>query len=219
MNISSPTCIENTENEKYSYLTPEELLEHYISGDDTAFHILVENIGRQLLGFIVRYTGDYHIAEDIFQEVLLKVACNANSFNSRSRLNPWLYRIARNTTIDALKKLNKHKQYLQEFNDNDNYDEEVDRRVLKALCNNLPPVETITVEELGRRISAAVTSLPEPQREVFLLREDADLTFEEIAKITGTSKETAKSRMRYAVNKLRTNLKKEAKLYGLLDRL
>ena len=202
----------------YDFLTPEELLEIYVSGDEGAFCALVKVIGERLLGFISKFTGDYHIAEDVFQTVLFKIATNAKSYNNRASLNTWIYAIARNASIDALKANNRYKTISTSTNQTEGEDE-VDQAVLQILCKSLLPIDQLTVEELGRRIAAAVTVLPEPQREVFLLREDADLSIDEIAKIIGCNRETVKSRMRYAINKLRINLKKEAKLYGLLDRL
>ncbi len=202
----------------YKFLTPEELLEMYVSGDEDAFSALVNVIGQRLLGFISKFTGDYHIAEDVFQAVLFKIATNAKSYNNRASFNTWIYAIARNASIDALKANNRYKTvsaYASQPEGEDN----VDKAILQVLCKALPPIEQLTVEELGRRIASAVTVLPEPQREVFLLREDADLSIDEIAKIIDCNRETVKSRMRYAINKLRINLKKEAKLYGLLDRL
>ena len=204
----------------YDFLTPEELLEMYVSGDDEAFCVLVEVIGKRLLGFITRFTGDYHIAEDVFQTVLLKLATHAKSYDNRANLNTWIYAIARNACIDALKAQSKYQQLIIETGRSDDAGEdEVDTAILQILCRSLPPLDQLTVEELGRRIATAVTALPEPQREVFLLREDADLSMDEISRIVNCSKETVKSRMRYAINKLRINLKKEAKLYGLLERL
>ncbi len=203
----------------YDFLTPEELLEHFVSGDDEAFISLVRHFGEKLLGFLSRFTGDYTLAEEIFQSVLVKIATHAKSFNHHTRLNTWIFAIARNTAIESLKSANNDQhQQLTDAAEPDN-DDEIDKSILNALCRSLPPVNQITVEELGRRIAAAVTMLPETEREVFLLREDADLTMDEIAQIVNCSKETAKSRMRYAINKLRVNLKKETKLYSLLDRL
>ena len=211
----------NAEQETdYEFLTPEELLELYLSGDEEAFCALVEVIGKRLLAFITRFTGDYHMAEDVFQTVLLKIATNAESYNNRASLNTWIYTIARNSCIDALKSQNKFRPIsLANTKSDTTGTDAVDTGILQILCKSLPPLEQLTVEELGRRITAAVTALPEPQREVFLLREDADLSMDEISRIVNCSKETVKSRMRYAINKLRINLKKEAKLYGLLERL
>ncbi len=219
MSLASPSILNSSDVEEYEFLTPEELLEKYTSGDEGAFCALVSVVGEKLLGFITRFTGDFHMAEDVFQTVLLKIATHAKNYNNRASLNTWMYAIARNASIDALKSNNRYKLYLAEEDSESTGEDQVDKHILQALCKALPPIDKLTVEELGRRIATAVTALPEPQREVFLLREDADLSIEEIAKIVGCSKETAKSRMRYAINKLRVNLKKEAKLYGLLDRL
>ncbi len=209
----------DTNDIDYDFLIPEELLERYVSGDDKAFSKLVEVFGEKLLGFLSRFTGDYNLAEDIFQAVLVKIAAHARSFNNHTRLNTWIFAIARNTAIETMRSANiSLNQQITDNTDSETADE-TDNAILEALCKSLPPVNQITVEELGRRIATAVTKLPAPQREVFLLREDADLTMDEIAQIVDCSKETVKSHMRYAIDKLRINLKKETKLYSLLDRL
>src|SRR3989339_1716556 len=75
--------------------TPEELLARFSAGDSEAFVRLVDQVGERLFGFIHRFIGDAHDAEDVYQTVLFQVARHAKQFDGRSRLVTWLYRIAR----------------------------------------------------------------------------------------------------------------------------
>lgn len=202
----------------FGYMTPEELLEHYCQGSEQAFTALVELIGGRVFAFICRYITEYHTAEDVYQNVWTKVAINAKQYDGRARLSTWIYQIARNCSIDAIR-INARKKEVAVANSSEDDSTKAPLTPEMVFSKDLPPDEQLTVEELGKRIINAVATLPSEQREVFLLKEDADLTFEEIAQILGISKDTAKSRMRYGLNRLRAALGKEARLYGLLEGL
>lgn len=196
-------------------LTDEELLARYVEGDEAAFGHLVERIGDRLFGFIRRFLSNHHLAEDVYQAVLVKVATHAASFDGRARVTTWVYQIARNACLDAVR--SRSRRHLVSL---DAGRDDGDGSLLEArIVEDLPPEEALTVEELGRRIADAVEALPAEQKEVFLLREDADLSFDQIGKVLGCGKETAKSRMRYALKRLRNALGAEARLYGLLTTL
>ncbi len=201
------------EPESFDYLTPEELLERFRQGSDAAFEALAAQVGGRLFGFLCRYLGDEHLAEDVYQNVLVKIARHAGDYDGRSRLQTWIYQIARNASVDALRARKRSREIPAGAGAEDGET----LSVLSAIVSkDLPPLEQLTVEELGRRIGLAVEGLPLEQREVFLLREQADLTFEDIGQMLGCGKETAKSRMRYAMRNLQSALGAEARLYGLL---
>lgn len=176
---------------------PEELLARYIAGDDAAFGSLVERYEGKLFAFIARMTGDNHLAEDIFQQVFIKVAKNAQAFDGRASFSTWLYRIARNATLDELRRRSRRPEEsagtAREFGSVPDPD-------------SLSPLDRLTREEMAERVRAALARIPETQREAFLLKEEGDLDFGEIGVILGCGRETAKSRFRLAVGKLRTLL-------------
>lgn len=207
----------NQGSEAFDYLTPEELLEQFRAGSDAAFEALFAQIGGRLFGFLRRYLGDEHLAEDVYQNVLVKVALHAGDYDGRSRLQTWIYQIARHAAVDALRAAKRRHEVAAGTGADGDLEE---GGLLPALAGivsrDLPPLEQLTVEELGRRIGMAVEGLPLEQREVFLLREQADLTFEDIGQMLGCGKETAKSRMRYAMRNLQSALGAEARLFGLL---
>lgn len=177
--------------------TPEKLLERYIAGDDAAFGLLVERYEGKLFAFIARMTGDNHLAEDIFQQVFIKVAKNAAAFDGRASFSTWLYRIARNAALDELRRRSRRPEEpagtAREFGSVRDPDA-------------VSPLDKLTRDELAERMRAALGQIPENQREAFLLKEEGDLDFGEIGAILGCGRETAKSRFRLAVGKLRAIL-------------
>ena len=181
--------------------THEQLLLNYIGGDDEAFRELVHGLEERLFSFLSKTLGDATAAADAAQEVWIRVAANANSFDANCRFLPWLYRIARNVTFDVMR---------QRFRKS---------RLMKEAQQSMIALETsnnFVNQELSGKIQYAIRKLPEEQLEVFLLKEEAGLTFDEIGALVGCGKETAKSRMRYALIKLRSMLYEEGRERGLV---
>lgn len=198
-------------------LTPEELLGRYVGGSDEAFTLLVERMGGRVYGFVLRFLNDPHEAEDVYQGIWTRVASHAAGFDGRARFRTWLYQIARNGCLDALRQRRRNR--ILRIEDLERAPGEEGNLMDRIPATTPTPETEVTVAELGERIAAAVRTLPEQQRDVFLLREDGDLTFDEIGAMLGCGKETAKSRMRYALQHLQEALGKEARLYGLLQHL
>ncbi len=180
-----------------SSATPERLLERYQAGDDAAFGQPVARYEDKLYGYLVRLTGDPHLAEDVFSETFVKVAKSAASFDGRSTFSTWLYRIARNAAFDELRRRGRDNSVQVGSGDLDSLKRD----------GGETPLEKMTREELGEKIRAALLRLPGEQREAFLLKEEADLDFREIGVVLGCGRETAKSRFRLAVGKLRELLR------------
>lgn len=177
--------------------TPEMLLERYLDGDDDAFGQLVACYEEKLFAFIARMTGDAHLAEDVFQQVFIKVAKNAAAFDGRASFSTWLYRIARNATLDELRRRARRP------GDTGGLEPES----MQLADDQAPsPLDRLATEELASQIRLALEKLPEAQREAFLLKEEGDLDFDEIGVVLGCGRETAKSRFRLAVGKIRTFL-------------
>ncbi len=176
---------------------PELLLARYAAGDDDAFRRLVERYEDRLFAFIARMTGDDHLAQDVFQQAFLNVARHARDFDGRASFSTWLYRIARNATLDALRRRARRPD---------------DAATADDALDSLPaprqesPLDRLAREEAGERIRAALAQLPEAQREAFLLKEEGNLDFAGIGAVLGCGRETAKSRFRLAVEKLRSLL-------------
>jgi len=186
--------------------TDEMLMVRYQRGERKAFVELVRRHNRPIYNFALRQLRVPSLAEDVTQDVFMRLVQNAADFKHEARFLTWLYTIARNLCIDQLRKLS-HRRHasldqptsgeadappLVESVSDPNPLASADRRALSA--------------EVGVSIVRAVDSLPDDQREVFLLREVANLPFRDIAEITGVGENTVKSRMRYALDRLKEAL-------------
>jgi len=178
----------------------------YQRGDRSAFAELVRRHKTPLFNFVLRHTHSASAAEDVTQETFLRVVQRAAEFKHEARFTTWLYTIARNLSIDHARKM-KHRRHpsldAQAGPGNES-------RPLSEVVSDLRPEGEVDRaaewSAMRRSIVDAVEALPEEQREVFLLREIANLPFKEIADVTGIAENTVKSRMRYALERLRMAL-------------
>lgn len=177
------------------------LVGKYRRGDVDALERLVAKHRRKLFGFIVNMTANAADAEDVFQEVWLKVIKKIGIYRENN-FPGWLVRIARNIIIDRARRRKP--------------DISLDSRSAEGRSmtdvlqgTDTGPLRRLETSDLGRRIAEAVANLPPEQKEVFLMRIRADLPFKEIARIQKVSINTALARMQYALDKLRIQLKDE----------
>ena len=182
----------------------ETLMLRYQQGDRAAFATLVRRHQGALFNFAIRQVRVPQVAEDVVQETFVRIVQNAADFKHEARFTTWVYTITRNLCIDHLRKraLRKHPSLDQAGG------EEGDGPTLgEQTADPRASVEReATSSELKERIARAVDTLPDEQREVFLMREGANLPFKEIAEITGVPENTVKSRMRYALERLQEAL-------------
>jgi RNA polymerase sigma-70 factor (ECF subfamily) len=187
-------------------VTDEVLMLRFQGGDKAAFTSLVRRHKTALYNFILRTVRSGPAAEDLVQDVFVKIVQSAVDFKHESRFTTWAYTIARNICIDHLRKMTfrQHASLDQPRGDAQDGPTLLDRT---ADAHPSAAVERTAIGvELARRITRCVEDLPPDQREVFLLREVANLPFKDIAGITGVPENTVKSRMRYALERLQENL-------------
>lgn len=176
----------------------EELIVSYIGGEEDAFAELVRRHLKPVYAFVFRLVGDEKDAEDIAQETFVKAWKNIESYSPASaRFKTWLMRIARNTSIDYLRK----KKHLP-FSALEREDE------TSSFAENLPDEQPLPEEVLAHAddledLERALAKLSPLYRETLLLYYGSDLTFEEAAEISGISANTLKSRHRRALVALR----------------
>jgi RNA polymerase sigma-70 factor (ECF subfamily) len=176
-----------------------ELIVLYRKGEVAALEQLVEKYRRPLFGFIVNMMGTAGEADEVFQEVWLRVIRKIDLYRQKNFLG-WIVRIARNIVIDRARRDKPAVSLDQERNEGYSLGE--------TLPGSEPgPMARVEAGDLGKRIAAAVADLPAEQREVFLMRTETGLAFKEIAKAQKVSINTALARMQYALQKLRTVLK------------
>jgi RNA polymerase sigma-70 factor (ECF subfamily) len=192
--------------------TDEMLMIRYQRGDRQAFAELVGRHGRRVYNFVLRQLGDSSSAEHITQQTFLRVVQSAAQFKNEARFATWLYGIVRNLCVDHdVQHQDRHHASLDD--DDDDHEKATPEpmdRPLSELVADAPPsvrVERSAVSsQVGASIVRALEDLPDEQREVFLMREIANLPFDDIAAITECPTATVKSRMRYALNRLRDAL-------------
>ncbi|MCA9541387.1 MAG: RNA polymerase sigma factor [Myxococcales bacterium] len=194
----------------------EDLMELYSQGDARAFEILLRRHERRIFHFIFRFVHDRELANDLLQETFLRVVKGAQSYSPKARFTTWLYTIARNLSIDALRKA-RHRRHLsldQPRGDEADGPTLMDRVPGKSAEGYGRTDST----EIRVRVEHAVEQLSDEQREVFLMRECMAMQFKEIAEVVGVSENTIKSRMRYALENLRLALADyAAELPGAVD--
>jgi RNA polymerase sigma-70 factor, ECF subfamily len=184
----------------------EQLMLAFKSGDARAFRVLVQRHRGPVFNFILRYTGHKARAEDLLQETWLKVVRSSSEYEPKARFTTWVYTIARNLCVDSARK----ETYRQTDSlDAPLRDEGDDGRAMGESIGDevaAGPERAAHNSRLRPLLTKALSSLPEEQREVFLLREYHGISFKEIAEVTGVNENTVKSRMRYALEGLRKRL-------------
>jgi len=179
----------------------EELMLRYGGGDAGAFETLYRRHRGPLYRFLLRQVkNEAATAEELFQDVWMRVIDSRGRYEARAKFSSWVYAIAHNRLMDFYRASGKAKFLDQEENE----------AALDALPADDPPAEIrLDRKRAAERLLAALGRLPEAQREAFLLQQESELSVEEIGAVTGVSRETAKSRLRYALVKLRSTLTNE----------
>ncbi len=185
--------------------TDENLMAGYLDGDVRAFEQLLARHRRGVYAFILRFTHNRDTADELLQDVFLKVVDKAETFQNRSKFTTWLYTITRNLCIDHLRRMRHRKT--SSLDQPLAKGEGEGMTLLDKIGSNEPaPDSSAHSRRLGQLIAVALENLSPEQREVFVLREQAGLAFDEIASVVNAPVNTVKSRMRYALQNLRTNL-------------
>ncbi|MBT8135697.1 MAG: RNA polymerase sigma factor [Gammaproteobacteria bacterium] len=172
-----------------------DLMLRYRDGDAGAFETLYSRHKGALYRYLLRQCNHAANAEEIFQEVWIRVIRSRERYEARAKFTTWLFQIARNCFIDHVRKQGRSAVDLSAAAEPDE---------LHAATGN--PESATALSQAGARLAAAIAQLPGEQREAFLLRTEGDFDLAEIAEITGVGRETVKSRLRYAMRKLRNAL-------------
>ncbi|MDF2446586.1 MAG: polymerase subunit sigma-24 [Moraxellaceae bacterium] len=174
----------------------EALMLAYQAGDAGAFDTLYQRHRGRLFRFLVREAGSREAGEEIYQEAWLRLIRHRDDYRVQARFSTWIYRLAHSCLVDHLRRQGRRWRH----------EETVEELPADAACP-LPSPESEWGRHLtARALTACMAQLPAEQREVFLLKEEAEFSLAEIAEITGAGLEAAKSRLRYALKKLRSCL-------------
>ena len=175
------------------------LMLRYRDGDAHAFEQLYARHKGSLYRYLQRLCRDTEVANDVFQEVWGKVIASRERYEPRAQFNTFLFRIAHNCAIDHFRRVGRVAPH--QLSDVDELAE-----VLAGEDADRPDMRA-SESQLNQAFRQALDALPPEQRDVFVLYEESGLSLEEIGRVTGVAMETAKSRLRYAVTKLRAALK------------
>jgi RNA polymerase sigma-70 factor (ECF subfamily) len=176
----------------------EDLMLRYRDGDVRAFEDLYARHRGGVFRYVLRQVGFRSAAEEVFQEVWTNIISSRARYRVVARFATFLYRVAHNCVIDYFRR----KPPLQLIS----LDDDAEDAMQVAGPQQEQPERAVARRQTARQLLRALALLPDEQREAFLLHEEGGLTLEEIADVTGVGRETVKSRLRYALAKLRQEL-------------
>lgn len=178
-------------------LSDQELIQLFIKGDTNALEDLVNRHKNRLFTAIVMLVKDKNLAEDIFQDLFIKIidTLRSGNYTDEGKFLPWALRVAHNMCVDHFRKVKRAPAVVQNSNEYD---------VFESLNLSEGSAEgQITNQERNETLRKMLDSLPQDQREVIVLRHFANLSFKEIAEKTNCSINTALGRMRYGLINIR----------------
>jgi RNA polymerase sigma-70 factor, ECF subfamily len=178
----------------------EELMLGYRDGDAAAFDVLYARHKGGLYRYLQRQCRNAAAAEELFQDVWMNLIRARAGYTVRAKFTTYLYRLAHNRLIDHYRK--NSQVAMSSF-------EDAEGEALEQLADDgaPPPDAAMDSRQQALRLLELLAGLPEAQREAFLLQQEGGMSIEEIAHATGVTRETAKSRLRYAMSKLRRGMR------------
>jgi len=168
----------------------------YKNGDAMAFETLYQRHKGSLYRYMLRQCASKAVAEELFQDVWMSIIRARKRYRSSAKFSTYLFRVAHNRLIDHYRKNNPAQTDLGSDQAGDDPDEQ------SGSPQQQPEQQTLIQQQI-QHLLICIQALPAEQRQVFLLKEEAGLDLNDIARITDTGPEAAKSRLRYAIKKLR----------------
>jgi RNA polymerase sigma-70 factor (ECF subfamily) len=181
----------------------EDLMLAYAAGDAAAFDALYARHRGGLYRYLLRHCGHAGIVDELFQDVWLSAIRARSTYVPSAKFATWLYRIAHNRVIDHWRATGQVELVIAGSGNDDDDDDAL--AAIPGARNDDPEIRA-SAREISTRLHAALSALPPAQREAFLLHQEGGLGLSEIAELTGAGVETVKSRLRYALAKLRIEL-------------
>lgn len=174
--------------EKLRTLTDGDLIVAAVGGRSESFEELVRRYQRPITGYVFRIVGEYEASLDVTQEVFIKVYNSLEKYSSEYKFSTWLYRIAHNAAVDHLRRNNVSKQSLETENADGTFELQLESAVPS-------PEQDHERSQWRSEIELVVELLPPAYRELIVLRHGQDLSYDEIAEVTGLPLGTVKNRL------------------------
>ena len=185
-----------------SICSDEDLLTRFCKGQKEAFGVLVRRYERELFGYLRRYLGDSSLAEDVFQNTFVQLFVKSDQYEPGRPVRPWLYTIATNQAIDALRRNSRHQALSLDQHREEGFDGDI-HSLLEMLETRGPgPLDLAQGTERRERVRASVDKLPDFLRQVLILAYYQGLKYREIADVLDIPVGTVKSRLHAALVKL-----------------
>lgn len=175
----------------------ETLMQAFAAGDPRAFETLYDRHALPVWRFLQRSVHDRALADDLVQDVWFSLIRQAPRYEPRARFRTWLFTLAHHRLVDHWRTHKAHASLDAETDDGASLADTL------AADSGFGPVRQLQSREQAQALLDALAALPLPQREAFLLQAEGGLSLSEIAQATGVHAETAKSRLRYARERLR----------------
>jgi RNA polymerase sigma-70 factor (ECF subfamily) len=179
-------------------LADKNLIQNYLKGDSKAIDVLVERYFKQIYGFVYKNVGSQENAEDITQEVFVKVWKNLKKFDQKREFKPWVFQIAKNASIDFLRK--KKSIPFSRFENEDGKN---------VLIDNMEGPKFDILEVLNNKnvLATATADLSEKDKKIINLRHTDGMSFKEISEVFKESINTTKSRYRRVITSLKKKIR------------
>ena len=196
---------------KHNKLTDRELIDQYIQGKEQSLEVLLERHKGRIFGHIMKLVRNRELAEDVFQETFFKVIRSLKSglYNEEDKFVSWVMRISKNMIIDHFRRAAKIRM-ISTVKNADGVREDIFNVIDVGERINIKHIEK---RQVHRQIRHLIKRLPIDQREVLVMREYFDMSFNEICDMTNMNLNTALGRMRYAIINLRKMAKEENLCY------
>lgn len=181
-------------------VSDEALMLAYASGQASVFEVLYDRHSLRIWRYLFRNTGDAALADDLGQEVWFAVVDGASSYQVKARFTTWLFTLAHHKLVDHWRRHKKHVSLDEDTPDGMQFAETL------FAHSGFEPERIQGRKDVARALLDALANLPDVQRAAFLLQAEGDMGIADIAAATGVPHETAKTRLRYARDKLRQAL-------------
>ena len=169
-------------------LSDGEIIAGTVAGRLDGFEELVRRYQRPITGYVFRMVGEYESALDVTQEVFIKVYNSLHKYSSEYKFSTWLYRIAHNAAVDHLRRNSITPQSLEAENADGSFQIQLESRTAS-------PEQDRERSEWRSEIDSVVRALPPAYRDLIMLRHGRDLSYDEIAEVTGLPLGTVKNRL------------------------